>query len=187
MDGNVEIFIGLLRRFIAQADDYAESLSEYLKADDYVNYIIVVNGAKSLLYNIGAKSCGDMAARLESTADGKDKESFRKKNEQFCEHLKWLSQRVALALPQQNSAEASENKESGGGLVKLAGIMHDLSFDYSIGDCLSIDKHIAVLKESSFGEEYDEIISEIVIETETMEYERAARLCKRILNTLLNE
>jgi signal transduction histidine kinase/CheY-like chemotaxis protein len=189
MDGSVDIFIGLLRRFTAQADDYAESLNEYLKSGDYMNYIIVVNGAKNLLYNIGAKACGDMAAKLERAANKKDEEYCREQNERFCEHLKWLSQRVILALPQQNENETAKNKgfSKGGGLMKLAGIMQDLSFDYSIGDCVSIDKRVAILKESSFGEEYSELISEIVAETNAMEYESAAKLCKKILNTLLNE
>jgi len=189
MDGSVEIFMGLLRRFTAQADEYAESLNEYLKAGDYMNYIIVVNGAKSLLYNIGAKACGDMAAKLEKAAAANDEEFCLEQNDRFCEHLKWLSQRVMLALPQQNDSEsaASRGSPGGGGLVKLAGIMHDLSFDYSIGDCASIDKRIAVLKESSFGKEHSEIISKIISESNAMEYERAAELCKKILNTLMND
>jgi len=187
MDGSIEIFMGLLRRFTAQADDYAENLSEYLKTGDYVNYIIVVNGAKSLLYNIGAKACGDMAARLEKAATAKDYEFCLEQNERFCEHLRWLSQRVTLALPHQDSTTPAENRESAGEIVKLAGIMHDLSFDYSIGDCVSIDKRIAILKSSSFGDDYNGIISEIISETETMEYDRAAKLCKKILDSLMNE
>jgi CheY-like chemotaxis protein/two-component sensor histidine kinase len=187
VDGSIEIFMGLLRRFTMQADDYAESLNGYLKDGDFVNYIIVVNGAKSLLYNIGAKACGDMAAKLEKEAGAANEEFCRDLNDRFCEHLKWLSQRVLLALPQQSDTETAESRETAGGLAKLAGLMQDLSFDYSIGDCVSIDKRMAVLKESSFGDEYKETISEIISETGAMEYESAAKLCKKVLNTLLNE
>jgi signal transduction histidine kinase/response regulator RpfG family c-di-GMP phosphodiesterase len=187
MDGSVELFIGLLRRFTTEADNYAESLDEYLKAADFVNYIIVINGVKTLLYNIGARACGDMAARLAKAASEKNERFCLEKNDQFCEHLRWLSQRVLLALPQQDSDEIAESKEAQSELVKLAGIMHDLSFDYSIGDCDSIDKRITMLKDSSFGEDYDSIVFDIISETEVMEYEKAAQLCKNILNTLLNE
>jgi signal transduction histidine kinase/CheY-like chemotaxis protein len=183
MDGSVEIFTGLLRRFTEQADDYADSLNMYLKAGDYMNYIIVINGAKSLLYNIGAKACGDMAARLERAAAGRDDTFCNEQNDRFGEYLKWLSQRVSLALPQQSEINSASNRESISEIVKLAGIMHDLSFDYSIGDCVSIDKRMAVLKEASFGSDYNEIISEIISETEAMEYEKAAKLCKKILDT----
>jgi hypothetical protein len=159
----------------------------YLKAGDYTNYIIVINGAKSLLYNIGAKACGDMAARLEKAAAVRDEAFCIEQNDRFGEHLKWLSQRVSLALPQQSEIDSSAGRESISEIVKLAGIMHDLSFDYSIGDCVSIDKRIAVLKETSFGNDYSETVSEIISESEAMEYEKAAKLCKKILDTLMNE
>jgi CheY-like chemotaxis protein len=186
-DGSVEIFMRLLRRFAGEVYDYVESLNKYLSEKDLKEYIIVINGVKNLLYNIGAKASGDMATRLEKAATKNDEQYLREKNEQFCENLRWLSQKILLALPYQSSSEDANNKSTKSELVKLAGIMQDLSFDYSIGDCESIDGYAATLKSSSFGEEYEELISGIISETVIMEYEKAAEICKKVLNLLLDE
>jgi CheY-like chemotaxis protein/anti-sigma regulatory factor (Ser/Thr protein kinase) len=186
-DGSVEIFMGLLRRFTSEVYDYVDSLNEYLRESDFREYLIVINGIKNLLFNIGAKAGGDMAARLEKAAIEEDEKYCLDKNEQFCESLRWLAQRILLALPYQHGSEKENNGGTPSELVKLAGIMQDLSFDFSIGDCDSIDKYTAILKSTSFGEEYEELITGIISEAEVMEYEKAAEVCKKMLKLLLDE
>jgi signal transduction histidine kinase/response regulator of citrate/malate metabolism len=183
MDGNLEIYMGLLRQFAKEAYDYAESLSEYLKNNDSVNYIIVINGAKSLLYNIGAKSYGDMAARLEDAAGDKNIVYCNEKNDTFCKSLRWLSQRVSLALPQEKKAALTEN---GGNLhesAKLVGVMRELSSAFLIGDCDAIDEKLTLLKELSSGGEHNKVIADIIREAGVMEYGKAAELCSGFLET----
>jgi CheY-like chemotaxis protein len=99
IDGSAPIYIELMHQFTEETGNYIESLSEYLEKQDLENYRIVINGVKSLLYNIGAKACGDMASELEKAAAEKNEKFCNEKNDAFAESLKWLSQRVALALP----------------------------------------------------------------------------------------
>jgi signal transduction histidine kinase/CheY-like chemotaxis protein len=192
MDGNVEIYIGLLRQLVREADDYSESLFEYLKAVDFVNYIIVINGVKSLLYNIGAKACGDMAARLEEAACEKNEQYCDERTDTFCKSLRWLSQRISLALPHESKADTAEKEEIPHESVKLTVIMQKLSLALSIGDCDTIDGYIEILKEDgakSDGEQ-DEVsrtVSAIIRETQVMEYEKAAELCSGFLETSVNK
>ncbi|MCL1824149.1 MAG: ATP-binding protein [Oscillospiraceae bacterium] len=99
MNGNIDIYIRLLRQLTHEADDYVRNLEHCLEIDDLKDYIIIVNGIKNLLYNIGAKTCGDLAAQLERDAAGNKVESCKAKTGRFCENMKWLAQRIKLALP----------------------------------------------------------------------------------------
>ena len=188
MNSNVEIYTGLLRQLAREADDYADNLAEYIKAGDLVNYIIVINGVKSLLYSIGAKSSAEMASQLEKAATDKNEKFCLEKNSAFCENLRWLSQRVSLALPHESGEEDEESgDELQGESAGFTEIMQKLSLAFSIGDCDTIDRYVAALKDRSFGEKYDEAVSDIFKETEIMEYEKAAELSRKILEKLSNE
>jgi len=152
-----------------------------------LNYTIVINGIKSLLYNIGAKSIGDIAEQLETEASKKNQIFCNENNGRFCDRLRWLSQRVSLALPREDDDHEGSIHESPLELVELEDIIRVLARDFSIGDCDAIDEKVAILRENSSCDEYDEydkygkLICDIIKAAEIMEYEDGARLCKEVI------
>jgi|GEM_PF-1181159 len=205
MDGNVEIYINLLHQLIEETGDYVQSLAGYLISEDLKNYVIVINGVKNLLYSVGAKACADLAALLEKAASEGNREFCIGQNGAFCDNLKWLSQRIGFVLAashESNSGKEAdaatpgkrgitynagdfENVINKASPQKLAGIMQDLSFSFSIGDCDNIDRQVAVLREYSFDYEYEHQVAEIIKNAEVMEYDGAAEICREVINLLL--
>ena len=182
LDGNTGIYMNLLRRFSEETDDYEKSLEECLENADMKNYRIIIHGIKNTLYDIGAKTCGDLAYKLEKASAEGDGDFCREKNGAFFENIQWISNRIALALPDKT---LSSSRKREGDLNYLADIIHELAYSFSIGDCDSIDARTAVLKEYLFGGKYDLLVSEIIKESEIMEYEAAAEICADIIHSLV--
>jgi signal transduction histidine kinase/CheY-like chemotaxis protein len=197
MDGNVRTYIKILRRLVDEADKYIENIYDYLKISDLVNYGIVMNGFKSLLYSVGAKSCGDTASRLEAAATENNAKYCQEKNVAFCDSLKWLVQRISLSLPiearfgvMETVSEVSDEAPlQTDNEQKLAGIMQDLSFSLSKNDEVGILKHIADLNAylPVAGMEYKEMLTSITEDTKASDYTKAAQTCKKVLQMVLEE
>jgi len=167
-----------MRRLIDEADRYIESLYENLKTSDLVNYGIAMNGIKSLLYSVGAKGAGDIAAQLEREAVEENLRYCQEKNNAFCDNLKWLIQRIVLTLPLEMRTEMKTEDNQ-----RLAGLIQDLTFGLSKSDNDGILKSIEALKNYS----YNPKVKAIIRDAEASEYAKAEEACKEILQALLNK
>jgi signal transduction histidine kinase/CheY-like chemotaxis protein len=192
MDGNVAIYMKFLQRLIDEADEYIDSLYEYLKISDMSNYSIIMNGVKSLLYSIGAKANGDAAERLERAALEENIKYCTDRNTAFCDKLKWLVQRITLTLPFGAEAQALQAGKQNGITAesevkqKLAGIMQNLSFSLSKSDNDGILKNIAALKALSGLGKLGGAVGAVIGEAEAQEYAKALVSCNKLLQKLLD-
>jgi HPt (histidine-containing phosphotransfer) domain-containing protein len=182
MDGNVQMYMKLLHRLVDESEIYIESLYDFLKLGDLVNYAIVANGAKSLLYSVGAKLSGDVADRLEKAAEEKNIKYCQERNNSLCDGIKWLVQRVVLTLPTGTRSGAGDN-ENPEDSQKLAGIVQNLSFSLSKNDTDGVLKHIAALRDYAGNGQ----INAIIKDAEAQKYVKAAELCQQFLETLLDK
>jgi len=88
-DGDMEIFLPVLRSYLSVIPDSLEEMS-HVSADTLKNYTIKIHGVKSTSDSIGAEEARKMALELEMMAKAGDLSGVQAKNGAFLQYERTL-------------------------------------------------------------------------------------------------
>jgi len=176
--GTTDQYLDTLALFYKDGLEKVKELTQCVETDDLSLYTIYVHALKSASANIGARALSEAAKTLEEAGDNEDSDFVKTHNNGFLADLRSLLDRIneVLSSFKKNSGEKKKDTEATKAeLVNLKTAINDL-------DAGSINDIIEELRQSTQGDDMENVITDISDNILVAEYDRALELINGLLS-----
>ena len=175
--GTTEQYLDTLALFYKDGLEKIKELTKCVETDDLSLYTIYVHALKSASANIGAQALSEAAKVLEEAGDNEDPNFVKTHNTGFLADLRTLLDRindVLISFRKNAGGKKADTETIKAELVNLKTAINDL-------DAGSINNIIEELRQSTQGDDMENVITDISDNILVAEYDKALELINGLL------